>query len=262
MNRVHQKEKLGITLIIVAALFTLIVILFQDPIAQDLNYHLFSDSRDIWSIPNFWNVVSNVPFLIVGITGLYKVSISAKLRIIDEIRIAYVLLFSSVILVAFGSAYYHLWPNNQTLVWDRLPMTIAFMALFSIVISEFISVPIGKFLLLPLILAGMSSVIYWHISESSGEGDLRYYAIVQFFPMLVIPIILICFRSQCTCIHAYWWLLLAYAAAKLFEYLDIEAYSSIHFISGHSIKHIITALGLYILLVSYEKRNCNVMNNS
>lgn len=249
-----KKEILGLTLIIIIALLALIGIFTQNPISQNTNYHLFKDSRK-WFIPNFWNVVSNIPILIVGVLGLYKVSITDKLTIVDNFKIAYIMLFLGATLVAFGSGYYHLEPNNQSLVWDRLPMTIAFMALFSITISEFISVQIGKASLLPLILAGISSIIYWHFSEGWGEGDLRYYVLVQFFPILVIPIILICFRSLYTRVHAYWGLLLTYIAAKLFEHFDGEVYNLLGFISGHSIKHVLAAMGLYILLISYERRN-------
>jgi hypothetical protein len=166
------------------------------------------------------------------------------------------LLFFGTFLVGFGSGYYHLDPNNQTLVWDRLPITVAFMALFSIIISEFISVRSGKTLLLPLILAGILSVAYWQFSEIRGEGDLRFYALVQFYPMLAIPIILICYRSRCTYVYAYWCLLLAYIIAKLFEHFDAEVYNVSGFISGHSLKHLAAALGMYVLLVSYQKRNC------
>ncbi len=251
-----RKEKLGVTLIIVITLFAVSGMLLQDPIAQDSSYHRFGDSREIFSILNFWNVVSNLPFLIVGIIGLYKIIVTGTLNIIADIKISYILLFLGVSLVAFGSGYYHLWPDNQTLVWDRLPMTVAFMALFSIVIGEFISVSAGKALLLPFILVGTSSVIFWHFSEIRGAGDLRYYAFIQFFPIIVIPVILVCFRSRCRGVNAYWLLLTAYIVAKVFEQFDGAVYNWLGFISGHSIKHIVVALGLYILLVSYERRSC------
>ena len=169
------KEKLGYTLLIFTALLALGAILTQGPIPQDITYHLFVDTREIWSVPNFWNVVTNVPFTIVGLLGLYKLRRPGKLKLLDENSLAYILLFFGTFLVGFGSGYYHLAPDNQTLVWDRLPMTIAFMALFSIIISEFVSVRSGRALLLPLILAGILSVVYWHFSEVRGEGDLRFY---------------------------------------------------------------------------------------
>ncbi len=252
----ETKEKLGFGLIIFTALLFLGGALGRGPIAQDVSYHLFADTREIWNIRNFWNVVSSIPFVIVGYLGLNKLKHSGKLNILGEMTFAYILLFFGTFLVGFGSGYYHLAPDNQTLVWDRLPMTIAFMALFSIIISEFIAVRSGKALLLPLILVGIFSVVYWHFSEIRGEGDLRLYVLVQFYPMLAIPVILTCFRSTFTHIQAYWWLLLAYIVAKLFEHFDSEIYNVLGFISGHSLKHIFAALGMYVLLFFYQKRNC------
>ena len=252
----YTKEKLGYSLIILTALLALGAILTQGPIPQDVSYHLFVDTRKIWSIPNFWNVMTSIAFAIVGLLGLYKLRTPGKPGILDETGTAYTLLFFGTFLVSFGSVYYHLTPDNQTLAWDRLPMTIAFMALFSIIISEFISLRSGRALLLPLILAGILSVVYWHFSEIRGAGDLRFYALVQFYPMLAIPIMLVCFRSRCTHVQAYWWLLLAYVVAKLFEHFDAEVYDLLGFISGHSLKHLTAALGMYVLLVFYQKRNC------
>ncbi|MFV2057723.1 MAG: ceramidase domain-containing protein [Thiohalomonadales bacterium] len=248
------KENIGFGLIVFTALLVLGGVLEYGAIAQDVTYHFFSDSREIWFIPNFWNVVSNIPFVIVGYLGLYKLKHTGKLNVLGKMSSAYILLFFGTLLVGFGSGYYHLAPVNQTLVWDRLPMTIAFMALFSIIISEFISVRSGKALLFPLILVGVLSVIYWHLSEINGEGDLRYYVLVQFYPILSIPVILLCFRSVYTHIQAYWWLLLTYIVAKLFEYLDGEIYDLLGFISGHTLKHVFAALGIYVLLIFYQKR--------
>ena len=128
------------------------------------------------------------------------------------------------------------------------------MGLFSIVISEFISVRIGKLLLNPLLALGVCSVFYWHITEANGQGDLRYYAIVQFFPILAIPIILVTFKSLFNQVSAYWWLLAAYIAAKLFEHFDAQVHTLLTIVSGHSIKHVAAAIGVYILLRAYEKR--------
>ena len=256
MNPV-KKERLGFALITITAVIVFAGILSLDPIPQDASYHLFVDTREIWLVPNFWNVVTNAPFVIVGLLGLYKFKFPGKLKVISDVNIAYILLFFGTFLVGFGSSYYHLAPDNQTLVWDRLPITIAFMALFSIIISEFISVRSGRTLLLPLILAGVLSVLYWHLTEIRGEGDLRFYALVQFYPMLAIPIMMICFRSRCTHVYAYWWLLLAYIAAKLFEHFDGEVFDALGFISGHSLKHLAAALGMYVLLLFYQKRDCD-----
>ena len=244
----QTRERIGFGLLIISALLVVGGVISQNPIAQDVSYHAFADDRTLWTIPNFWNVVSNIPFIIAGFIGVNSFKQPGKLKVISEINTAYILLFFGTFLVGFGSSYYHLAPDNQTLVWDRLPMTIAFMSLFAIIISEFISVRSGKALLLPLILAGACSVIYWHFSEMSFKGDLRFYALVQFYPMLTIPIMLLCFRSRYTHVQVYWWLLLTYIVAKVFEHFDAEVYDALGFISGHTLKHIFAALGIFILL--------------
>jgi len=252
---IFKKEKLALIVIISVTIATFIGAFQLSPVAQDLSYHDFIDSRGIFGVTNFWNVVSNIVFLFVGALGLFRLLFKHDLKIINEVKIAYLLLFIGVALASLGSAYYHLLPNNQNLVWDRLPMAVAFMALFSIIICEFISLRAGKIFLLPLIVAGLCSVLYWYYTETVGQGDLRYYIIVQFLPALIIPVILIAFSSRFTKAGAYWWLLMAYVAAKLFEHFDAQVFHFLGYISGHSIKHIIAALGLYILLASYKTRN-------
>jgi len=238
-------------------LITISIILaaaYQAPIAQDKSYHQFFDSNTIFNIPNFWNVLSNLPFLFVGIWGTLWIIKSDTTSYLHEIKLAYFALFIGVGLVSIGSGYYHLSPNNNTLMWDRLPMTIAFMALFSIILSEFIHIQLGRILLLPLLIVGISSVMYWHFSELAGQGDLRFYALVQFLPILIIPIILIFFQSVFDRRNAYWLLLAAYLLAKILEYYDEETHRIVFFLSGHSLKHIVAAAGVYLLLRSYKTR--------
>jgi len=248
------KEKIGYIIIASVAVLAVIAIFVQDPIAQDPAYHLLADTRGIWHLQNFWNVVSNLPYLILGIVGIYKITQSPDIEILAEFKLAYILFFSAVAIVAFGSGYYHLAPNNNTLVWDRLPITIVFMSFFTILLSEFISIRVGKVLLFPLIAAGIASVVYWHMSEGWGQGDLRFYALVQFTPVILIPVILLCFRSRYTRVYGYWGLFFTYTIAKLLEHFDMEIFQLLGFISGHSIKHLVSALGVYIFLRSFEKR--------
>lgn len=246
------KENIGYLVISVISIIGISIILTLDPIPQDLDYHLFVDQSLIVSIPNFWNVLSNLPFLLVGMMGLYAIS-SKNLPLLTEIKNAYILFFLGVTLVALGSGYYHLWPSNTTLLWDRLPMTIAFMALFSIIIAEFISPKIGKIAIWPLTVFGTFSVFYWYFTEQNNQGDLRLYILVQFLPILLIPLIILIFKPTFTNINGYWYLLVAYVFAKALEHFDAAIYDSF-ILSGHSIKHIVAALGIFMLLKSYQNR--------
>ena len=233
------KKQLGNILIIVISFIAVIGYIISKPILQDDAYHQFSDTKTIFSIPNFWNVLSNLPFLIVGILGVYKV------RNLKKLKLHSVIFYLGISLVAFGSGYYHLYPNSNTLLWDRLPMTIAFMALFATVIAKFHTYTVGKNGLFPFIIIGLFSVFYWKFGEAE---DLRFYAVVQFYPMLIIPILLYFFKKEKQQTAGYWYLLLAYLVAKLFEHFDAEIHQFLGFISGHSLKHIIAAFGLFVLL--------------
>lgn len=237
--------------IIVAAIVTMITL---DPIAQDPAYHNFADQRRIFSIANFYNVLSNLPFVIVGIMGIRLVVLQKATGGLAELQPMYLAFFVGVFLTGFGSAYYHYQPDNQTLVWDRLPMTIAFMALFSTIMGEYISTRLAWKIFMPLLILGITSVIYWHLTELNGHGDLRAYALVQFLPIVLIPLILWLFDSKLDNDKYIWGVIGAYAASKLAESLDIQLYSILGSISGHSLKHLIAAFGALIFYRALRER--------
>lgn len=255
-----NKQLIGKVSIPLLSLAALIGIYFLPPIPQDPAYHLFEDQRTIFNLPNFWNVLSNLPFLVVGILGLFSIyryrdtDNSPSIQIITPLKTSYIMLFFGASLVAFGSGYYHIVPSNHSLVWDRIPMTIAFMALFSIIIAEYISVPLGKLLLWPLIAVGLLSVLYWRMTENNGNGDLRPYALVQFLPLIIIPLIMILFKPTFTQTKGYWWLMCGYMLAKGLEHFDKAVFDALSQISGHSLKHVAAAIGLFFLLKAYQTR--------
>jgi len=218
-------------------------------IPQDPAYHRLADSRAWLGIPNALNVLSNTGFLLVGALGLAYVAAGASpaFREPGE-RWPYVVFFGGLLLTGFGSAYYHWEPGNARLAWDRLPLAITLMGLLAATIAERIGVKSGLWLLGPLVALAAGSVIYWHWTEQRGAGDLRLYALVQFYPLVAIPLML-------------WWLtprytsggnLLAaaatYAAAKGPELLDGWILSATRVVSGHTLKHLLAALAGYWVL--------------
>jgi hypothetical protein len=249
-----EKETIGFLSIAIVSIVAITGVMLLEPIPQDIHYHLFADQRIIFGIPNFWNVASNVPFLLVGCMGLYSIFYSSRIRLIAELKSAYILIFLGIALIAFGSGYYHLWPSNMSLLWDRLPMTIFFMSLFSAIIGEFISPNLGQRVTWPLVALGIFSVIYWYVTEQNDAGDLRLYALIQFLPLLLVPLILVFFKSPFTHSSAYWLLISAYAVAKGFEYFDAAVFNVHQMLSGHSLKHVVAALGLFFLLRGYTNR--------
>lgn len=223
-------------------------IAFVPAIPQDIHYHTFADQRGFWGIPNFFDVLSNLPFVIVGAVGLWVLRSGVPAGGSAGLLLHYRIFFVGVLLTGFGSAYYHWAPDNYTLVWDRLPMTIAFMAFFSALVGESLSLRAGRQLLWPLIILGLISVVYWHFTEQVGRGDLRPYVLVQFLPIVLTPYILLAFPSPFRSNIHLWYLVACYLLAKVLEALDVFWFSFGGLISGHSLKHLAAALATYWLL--------------
>ena len=235
-------------LLIGISLVGIVGIFFVPRIAQDPAYHMFADMRTLLGIPNALDVLSNAFFAWIGIEGLYRLHRQNSLVLLRELRLPCSVFFAGVTLVAVGSAYYHWSPDNETLVWDRLPMTIAFMSFFTILIAERISLRVAMRLFPVLLLAGLASIVYWHFSEQAGQGDLRPYALVQFMPIILIPLILLLFPARYDKSSAIWWVLFWYLMAKLLEWLDAEIYDILALVSGHSLKHVAAAIGCLVFL--------------
>ncbi|MCO7224252.1 ceramidase domain-containing protein [Pleionea sp. CnH1-48] len=239
------KQKIGLFLLSLVSLMALALFVVSEPIAQDTAYHHFADSTQYFSIQNALNVLSNLPFIVIG-ASFVKLLLRRKMsgQPVNNHH-AFLWLFIGCFFVGLGSAYYHYNPNNMTLVWDRLPMAIAFMSLFVIALSDHFASIKSEKILWPLIAIGIFSVAYWWYGESLGQGDLRIYLLVQFLPMLMIPILLLFFDNNEGSKKAFWVLLGLYVIAKFFELLDAEVHHHLVYLSGHSIKHLVAALGLY-----------------
>lgn len=232
------------------ALAAAVALLSMDPIAQDPAYHRFADARRIGGIGNFWNVVSNLPFLIVGGYGLYR-----YLRLAQaSSRSGYLVMCIGVVLVGCGSAYYHHAPSNASLLWDRLPMTVAFMALLSLLLGERVLRRQPAGLMWILIFVGAAAALYWSWTESQGRGDLRPYVLVQFLPVLLIPLMILLFPQRYLSNR----LLLAsfalYLLAKILEHFDAQILLATGFMSGHSIKHLAAAAAVLCIICAVPTR--------
>ena len=247
------------TAVLVLVSMTLVVIIaatLVPRIAQPLAYHNFADHRVWLDVPNFDDVVSNAGFAIVGIWGLVVLlGKPSRVRFVDSReRWPYVIVFAGMVLTGIGSSYYHLAPDNDRLVWDRLPMTIVFMALVAAMIVERISVPVGLALLPLLLLVGIASVVQWHISEINGASDLRFYAALQVYAVLLLLAILLLppryTRSSDLAI-----VVCFYVLAKITEAADRPIFAFGHIVSGHTIKHLsAAAAGLWILWMLQKRR--------
>jgi hypothetical protein len=240
----------ALTLLAIAAAFLL------PAMRQPVEYHDFADHRHAFGIDNFLDVVSsNLAFLIAGVMGLVIViGGRARFEFASE-RWPFVVFFLGVLLTALGSGYYHLAPDNETLFWDRLPMTIAFMALVSSQIVDRINVRAGLILLLPMLLLGVASVVYWRATERMGAGNVLPYGILQGYSVIVLLLLARLNPSRYTRGGDIYWVFGWYVLAKLLETFDHEVLAIAHFVSGHTLKHIAAAAAAFVVCYMLANRN-------
>ncbi|HET7874498.1 MAG TPA: alkaline phytoceramidase [Methylomirabilota bacterium] len=237
------------------AVVCVLAALLLPPVAQDPAYHRFADTRPVWGVSNGLNVLSNLSFVLVGLAGLILLALPAGPCRFIERREAwpYAALFGGLVLTGAGSAWYHLAPDNERLVWDRLPLAVTVMAFFGATIMERIGVRAGLALLVPLLGLGVASVLQWHWSELRGQGDLRLYGLVQFFPVLAIPVLYLLFPPRYTGGAVVVAVLGVYGLARAFEWGDAAIFALGRVASGHTLKHVAMALAgggiLWMLLI-------------
>lgn len=236
-----------VNILIAIAAIGVAAVFLVPPIPQDSAYHLFADTRGWLGIPNFANVVSNIGFAVVGLWGLYVVlrrEPNGSDRITPD-TLPYLFFFIGIALIGAGSTYYHWQPANDTLFWDRLPMTFAFMAFMAAIVADRVQREFGLKILLPVLLVlGVASLLYWDWTERAGHGDLRFYGLVQFLPMVLIPVICWLFPAARMSRGRYVVGIIAwYAIAKLFELPDRQIYDLLgNLVSGHTLKHLAAAV--------------------
>jgi len=249
---------LGLTALVAIAAF------LSPRTPQPLSYHQFADQRGWLAIPNFGDVASNLAFAVFGIWGLVWLAKlrpeSASQRFLDHReRWLFLAVFFGMLLTAAGSAYYHLAPDNDRLVWDRLPMTIVFMSLVAAMIAERISVLAALWLWPALLAIGNLSVLQWHWSEQAGRGDLRFYAAVQVYAVLVLLLVLF-LPPRYTRGRDLGVVVALYVLAKLLETFDQQIFAAGHVVSGHTLKHIAAGFaGWWILKMIQQRRAISIL---
>lgn len=213
-GQLPKRTKIAVLLTVAAVVLFLILV---PPLPQEQSYHSFADRRTLLGIPNFWDVVSNLPFAVVGLTGLLVFRDFAR-------RV----LFLGIFFTAFGSAYYHLSPDDARLFWDRLPMTVAFMSLFALAIKQ-------RGLVIPLVMVGVASIVWWRIT-----GNLWPYGLVQFGSLGALAVIAL--RSD----PGLWPVIGFYGLSKITEHFDKQIYAASP-LSGHTLKHLLAGLATWCI---------------
>jgi hypothetical protein len=212
-----------------------VALALHGPIPQDPRYDLFADTRTMLGIPNAANVLSNLAFLLAGAAGVLFLSTDRSAT-------------------AFRESRERLPPDHARLVWDRLPMTVAFLSLFAAFLAERVRPDLARRLLAPFLLAGIASVLYWRFTEQAGQGDLRPYALVQYYPVVALGLLLLLYPARFTLGSVLWGVGGFYALAKAFELADEKILRWTGFVSGHTLKHLAAAAAAALVLFMLARR--------
>jgi hypothetical protein len=229
--------------LLAAAVLLVLALVWHGPIVQWADYHAFADTRPLLGLPNAADVLSNLPFAIVGAWGLAQLARAPgggpALR-------SWRVFCAALVATAAGSALYHRAPDDAALVADRLPIAWACAALLCAFLAERVAprwsqpAPLGTALAL-----ATAAVLYWGYGAHRGAGDLRPYLVVQFLPMLLVPLALLlrvgADREGHTPDRAWWAVLALYAAAKGAELADRAVFDALGLLSGHTLKHLLAA---------------------
>lgn len=219
------------------------------PIPQPLDYHNFADQRTLAGIPHTWDVLSNLAFLLAGLLGLGFV---VRAWTIDAgTRLAFGTLFLGLALTSAGSAYYHLQPDNQRLVFDRLPMVFAMAGCTGALLTDRFG---GRtaWIIAALLAIGLWTVHYWNFGEQAGHGDLRWYLLFQGLTIVAGAMLLVLFPSRNRATPVFTIAVIGNVLAKIFELLDRPIYALGGVVSGHTLKHL--SAGLAFLPLAFAIR--------
>ncbi len=242
-------------LLIGFALMSAALALFLPAVPQPLAYHDFADQHAAHGIANFDDVVSNLAFALAGLAGLVAVLRPRSCFAAPAERWPYGVFCIGLLLTAAGSAYYHLAPTNDTLFWDRLPMTVAFMSLVSAQLVDRVSVRAGLLALVPMMLVGAGTVLYWIDTEHRGHGNVVPYAVLQAFAVFVLLQLALLHPSRYTHGNAIYAVFAGYVLAKVFEQYDRQIFELTGVVSGHTLKHVVAGIaGVPVIWMLWRRR--------
>lgn len=231
MNAAHR---LTVFLAIVFACVIATIAAAPRPIPQDQSYHHFADRRTVLGIPNFADTASSIIFILAGVSGL----VTLRRRSFEPLTV----LCIGAVLTGIGSAVYHWKPSDTSLVFDRLGMVVAFAAFIAALMSHF-DIAGSRSALPILIVAGIGSVLWWIYA-----GDLRPYGIFQGFPVILFVIGSFAFPHLYSRHSILWVITMGYLLAKVCEILDWKIYEFSGFVSGHTLKHLVAGVSLWMTI--------------
>lgn len=229
----------------------LVVALAGPHVAQPAHIHDYADQRVLWGIPCALDVLSNLPFALMGALGLWQLARLPREALEGAQRFCAALFFAGLLATALGSSWYHLRADDPGLAVDRIAMSVAFAGLLGLLAATRISARSGIALALALLLLAPLSVQAW-----LSTGNVLAWAVVQFGGLLLVLLLPAIVSPLPGALDVRWGLVVAaYALAKLFEMADHVVYVATgELFSGHTLKHVVAALAAWPVLAAIVRR--------
>lgn len=236
--------------VLLAAIAALVLLAWLGPaLAQPADHHHFADARALWGIPCALDVLSNLPFALLGLAGLGWLVAARGARPGLATTCCAALFFGGLVVTAGASSWYHLRPDDAGLAIDRLGMVLAFAGVLGLAAADRISARAGAVLALALLLLGPLSVQVW-----ASTGNVLPWAVLQLGGLLVLAG-LATQRPLPGALAVRWGLVIGvYAVAKVLEQADHAVFAlTSGAVSGHSLKHLVASLAALPVIVALHR---------
>lgn len=221
-------------------------------VPQMAGYHLFADQRHWHGLPHAADVLSNLPFGVLGIAGLWLARRAPR-----GMQGFLVLFFGGLLLTCAGSSIYHLTPSDNGVFWDRLGMVPVFAGMLALAVQPQLGDRPAWVTAGVVLLAGPASLLWW-----LHAGQLLPWAVLQGAGMVLLVVLAVIQALGTPASPARSglpWPLAAviawYVLAKLLEWGDAAVWQwSGHLVSGHTLKHVAAAMAAWPVLCALRRR--------
>lgn len=234
---------------------TLLVLACLGPLVpQAARYHDFADQRVMAGLHNAMDVLSNLPFLIIGLLG-YWLAVWRAPGVVKAsgARLWLTLVFGGLVATAIGSGYYHLAPSDWRVFWDRMGMVPVFAGVLGLAVQSLMPQRAAVIATAMVLLGGPVALWVW-----LQTGQLLPWALLQGGGMLLLGVLAVWqWRKPVAAPHIQWPLAAVvawYVLAKLLELGDATIWAaSAQMVAGHGLKHIAAAMALVPLLQTVQR---------
>ena len=201
-------------------------------------YHDFADQRTLLGLPHALDVLSNLPFAVMGAWGLWWLRRVPLDRLGTAQRGLAVLFFVGLMATAFCSSSYHLDPHDAGLCIDRVGMSLAFAGLLGLAAADRISARAGVALAaLVAVAAPATALVAWL------GGNMTPWAVLQGGGLVLLAALALRRPQPRALGFSIIGVIAFYALAKALELADAPVFAlTQQLISGHSAKHLVAAL--------------------